>query len=111
MKAKEAKARIKIDKLLEESGWRFFDNEEGPANIQLEANVKITKKKIEDYGDNFEKVKNGFIDFLLLDDNGKPFIVLEAKSEDLDPLVEKEQARKYAQSQFVKYIILSNGMF
>lgn len=35
MKAKEAKARIKIDKLLEESGWRFFDNEEGPANIQL----------------------------------------------------------------------------
>lgn len=111
MKAKEAKARIKINKLLEESGWRFFDNEEGPANIQLEANVKITKKQIEDYGDNFEKVKNGFIDFLLLDDNGKPFIVLEAKSEDLDPLVGKEQARKYAQSQFVKYIILSNGMF
>ncbi len=109
MKAKEAKARIKINKLLEEAGWRFFDNEKGPANIQLEANVKITKKQIEDYGENFEKVKNGFIDFLLLDDNGKPFIVLEAKSEDLDPLVGKEQARKYAQSQFVKYVILSNG--
>ena len=109
MKAKEAKARIKINKLLEEAGWRFFDNEEGPANIQLEANVKISKKQIEDYGDNFEKAKNGFIDFLLLDDNGKPFIVLEAKSEDLDPLVGKEQARKYAQSQFVKYVILSNG--
>lgn len=109
MKAKEAKARIKINKLLEETGWRFFDNEDGPANIQLEANVKITKKQIEDYGDNFEKAKNGFIDFLLLDDKGKPFIVLEAKSEDLDPLVGKEQARKYAQSQFVKYVILSNG--
>lgn len=109
MKSKEARARIKINKLLEEAGWRFFDNEEGAANIQLEANVKITKKQIEDYGENFEKVKNGFIDFLLLDDNGKPFIVLEAKSEDLDPLVGKEQARKYAQSQFVKYVILSNG--
>ena len=109
MTAKEAKARIKINKLLEEAGWRFFDNEDGPANIQLEANVKITKKQIEDYGDNFEKAKNGFIDFLLLDDKGKPFIVLEAKSEDLDPLVGKEQARKYAQSQFVKYVILSNG--
>ncbi len=46
MKAKEAKARIKINKLLEEAGWRFFDNEEGSANIQLEANVKITKKKL-----------------------------------------------------------------
>lgn len=109
MKAKEAKARIKINKLLEEAGWRFFDSEDGPANIQLEANAKITKKQIDDCGENFEKVKNGFIDFLLLDGEGKPFIVLEAKSEDLDPLVGKEQARKYAQSQFVKYVILSNG--
>lgn len=109
MKSKEAKARIKINHLLEEAGWRFFDNEDGPANIQLEANVKITKKQINDCGDNFEKVKNGFVDFLLLDDNGKPFIVLEAKSEALDPLVGKEQARKYAKSQFVKYVILSNG--
>ena len=58
---------------------------------------------------NFEKVKNGFIDFLLLDEHGKPFIVLEAKSEDKDPLVGKEQARAYAKSNFVKYVILSNG--
>ncbi len=25
--SKEAKARIKINKLLEEAGWRFFDDE------------------------------------------------------------------------------------
>ena len=109
MRLKEAKARIKINKLLEAAGWRFFDDDDGPANIQLEANVKITKELINDYGENFEKVKNGFVDFLLLDEEGKPFIVLEAKSEDLDPLVGKEQARKYAESQFVKYVILSNG--
>lgn len=109
MKAKEAQARIKINKLLEEAGWRFFDSQDGPANIQLEANVKITKKAIGDCGENFEKVKNGFVDFLLLDENGKPFIVLEAKSEDKDPLVGKEQARNYAKAQFVKYVILSNG--
>ncbi len=109
MSAKEAKARIKINKMLEDAGWRFFDSEEGPANIQLEANVKLTKKQIDDCGENFEKIKNGFVDFLLLDENGKPFIVLEAKSEDLDPLMGKEQARNYAKSQFVKYVILSNG--
>ena len=109
MKAKEAKARIKINKLLEAAGWRFFDDENGPANIQLEANVKLTKKQIDEYGDNFEKAKNGFVDFLLLDEDCKPLIVLEAKSEDLDPLVGKEQAREYAKSQFVKYVILSNG--
>ena len=74
MKAKEAKARIKINKLLEAAGWRFFDTDEGPANIQLEANVKITKKQIDDCGENFEKVKNGFVDFLLLDETGSPLL-------------------------------------
>ena len=33
MSAKEAKARIKINKLLEAAGWRFFDDENGSANI------------------------------------------------------------------------------
>lgn len=33
--AKEAKARIKINKYLEEAGWRFEDSSEGKANIQL----------------------------------------------------------------------------
>lgn len=109
MSVKEAKARIKINKLLEEAGWRFFDDANGFANIQLETNVKISKKQYNDFGENFERVKNGFVDFLLLDNAGKPFIVLEAKSEDKDPLIGKEQAREYAKSQFVKYVILSNG--
>jgi type I restriction enzyme R subunit len=33
---KEAAARIKINKLLESAGWRFFAISDGPANIQLE---------------------------------------------------------------------------
>ena len=37
---KEATARIKINKLLEESGWRFFADKNGKQNIQLETNVK-----------------------------------------------------------------------
>lgn len=35
MAEKEAKARIKINKLLEESGWSFFDTEKGKATIKL----------------------------------------------------------------------------
>ena len=77
MKKKEASARIKINHLLEEAGWRFFDDENGPANIQLEPNVKMSKADLTGLGENFDKVKNGFVDFLLLDDKGKPFIVLE----------------------------------
>ena len=60
-------------------------------------------------GDDFEKTRNGFIDFLLLDSKGFPLVVLEAKSEEKQPLVGKEQARKYARSQNCRFIILSNG--
>jgi type I restriction enzyme R subunit len=109
MNPKEAKARIKINKLLEETGWRFFDNEFGPANIILENNVKLTQKLVDEFGENFEKTKNGYIDFLLLDDRGFALIVLEAKSEELNPLVGKEQARKYAKAQNCRFVILSNG--
>ncbi len=109
MKSKEAKSRIKINKLLEEAGWRFFDDASGSANILLENNVKLSQKKIDEFGEDFEKSQNGFIDFLLLDEKGFPALVLEAKSEDKNPLTGKEQARKYAKSQNCNFIILSNG--
>ncbi len=72
MAAKEAKARIKINKLLEEAGWRFFDDEEGRANIVLEPNVKITAAQIDELGQDFEKAARGFVDFLLLNEQGYP---------------------------------------
>jgi type I restriction enzyme R subunit len=106
---KEAKARIKINKFLEQSGWRFFDDEKGKANIVLENNVKITRKNLDEFGEDFEKTENGFTDFLLLDEKSFPFVIVEAKSEDKSPLDGKEQARKYAQSQNVRFVILSNG--
>jgi len=106
---KEAKARIRINKLLEEAGWRFFDTAEGRANIILETNVKITKQALNDLGEDFEKTKNGYVDFLLLDEQGFPLVVLEAKKEGKNPLDAKEQARKYARSLNVRFVILSNG--
>jgi type I restriction enzyme R subunit len=107
--AKEAKARIRINDLLTRAGWRFFDDQNGPANISLETNVKLKKKQLDELGEDFEGTANGFIDYLLLEPSGFPAAVLEAKSEKYDPLVGKEQARKYAQSQNVRFVILSNG--
>ena len=106
---KEAKARILINDLLQRSGWRFFDDDTGPANIALEALVKLKKKTLDDLGDDFEKTAKGFVDYLLLDERGFPVAVLEAKSGKHDPLIGKEQARKYARSQNVRFVILSNG--
>ena len=106
---KEATARIKINRQLESAGWRFFADGDNPANIQLEPRVKIKTHELDALGENFERVSNGYIDFLLLNDKGFPFIVLEAKAEDKSPLIGKEQARTYARSQNCRFIILSNG--
>ena len=105
----EATARIKINKLLEAAGWRFFADGNKPANICLETGVTIKASDLDSLGNDFEKTSPGFIDFLLLDAKGFPLIVLEAKSEDKNPLVGKEQARKYARSQNCRFVILSNG--
>ena len=105
----EATARIKINKLLEEAGWRFFAENGNPANILLEPGTTIRTSDLDALGNDFEKTEKGYIDFLLLDDKGRPYIVLEAKSEDKQPLVGKEQARKYARSQNCRFVLLSNG--
>jgi len=55
--SKEAKARIKINKLLEEAGWRFFDSKEGKANIVQENKTKLTQTELDEFGEDFEKRK------------------------------------------------------
>ena len=109
MSNKEATARIKINKLLEIADWRFFADGDAPANIRLEPSITLKTTDLDALGDNFEKSAKGFIDFLLLDAKGFPLLVLEAKAEDKNPLVGKEQARKYARSQNCRFVMLSNG--
>ena len=109
MPTKEAQARIKINKLLEAAGWRFFDDVHGRSNVVLEPNVKLTQPQVDALGNDFQTAGNGFVDFLLLDENGFPLVVLEAKAEGKNPLIGKEQARKYAKSQNCRFVILSNG--
>jgi len=109
MDGNEAQARIKINKLLDEAGWRFFDDDSGQANVLLEQNVKLTQTILNELGDDFEKTKNGFTDYSLLDRNGRVICVVEAKAENLNPLIGKEQARAYAYKQDARFVILSNG--
>lgn len=104
MAQKEAKARLKINMLLSDAGWRLLDDENGSANVDVENKVDI-----ENPGDDFENTRKGFVDYLLLDSNQKPIAVLEAKRESIAPLSAKEQARDYANSLHVRYVILSNG--
>lgn len=109
MPAKEAKARIKINKLLEEAGWRFFDTATGKANISLEHRTKKGKLTNDKLGNDLENAPDGFIDYLLLNEQNRPVALVEAKRESIDPLNAKEQTREYARGQNIRYIFLSNG--
>ncbi len=80
----EATARIKINKLLEESGWRFFDDENGKANIALENNVKITQELVDDLDGSIQKSTNGNLrdddklkndDLVFVRSNGNPNLI------------------------------------
>jgi type I restriction enzyme R subunit len=108
----EAQARITINKLLEEAGWRFLPDTQGRReNIVCEH--RITRRAFspnEDLGKDFEHSPNGFIDYLLLNADQRPVAVAEAKREGIDPLTGKEQARVYAESLGVSHIFLSNGL-
>ena len=94
--SKEAQARLRINKLLEESDWILFDTDTNRCNVKVEI-------KIEHEGN------RGFIDYVLLDSKGFPLVVVEAKNEDKDPLVGKEQSRTYAKSIQARFIILTNS--
>ena len=100
----EARARIKINNLLTDAGWRLIDSTTGKANVKLEAAMRM-----DEMGTDFERTPTGIADYVLLDGSLFPVCVLEAKSEDKDPLVGKEQARNYAKTQKARYILLSNG--
>lgn len=96
MSKKEAAARLKINKLLEEAGWRLVDGDDGRANVDVETRLNPDEyTNLHAAGEDFEYARGGFIDYLLLDENQKPIAVLEAKRESIPPLSAKEQARKY----------------
>ena len=99
----ESKSRIKINELLKKAGWNFN------SNIDLEDRVDFKKYSNDEIGDEFEKTKYGFIDYVLLDENKKPILIIEAKSKSKNPLSGKEQARKYAINKNIRFVILSNG--
>ncbi len=86
--SQETDARIIIDRLLREAGWEIEDK----AQVSTE-----------------EAAADGRADYLLKDSRSRPLAVLEAKRFSIDPYAAKDQARAYAQSLPVHFVLLSNG--
>lgn len=90
----EAQARLYINKSLTDSGWRLVDAKGEKANVLVEYKTESTDHR-----------QKGFADYILLDPDGFPLAVIEAKAPDKHPLVGKEQAREYAESQNIEETI------
>jgi len=108
----EAQARITINKMLEEAGWRFLPDGDGNReNVVLEHRLSgRTFPPSADLGKDFERAPEGFVDYVLLNTDGRAVAVVEAKRESIDPLTAKEQARAYAENLKASHIFLSNGL-
>lgn len=89
----EAQARQIIDTKLREAGWVFTGTDR---------NVLVESATISDG-------TVGRADYMLLNSKGHPLCIIEAKKPEINPLSAKEQARRYAESQNIRLVILSNG--
>ena len=108
----EAQARITINRMLEEVGWRFLPDAQGrKENVICEHRMsgKAYAPSV-NLGADFERAPDGFVDYVLLNTDGRAVAVVEAKREGIDPLTAKEQARAYAERLGVSHIFLSNGL-
>lgn len=85
----EADARIVINRRLEEAGWIL---EGSGKNVLTEQHSEA-----------------GFMDYLLLDRNGRNLALVEAKKDTIDPYSAKNQARGYADANKCRYVFLANS--
>ncbi len=104
MSLSEAQLRLKINGMLTNVGWRL----NGDRNDNVEVEYPVTVFNTDDDGNEIRTHKSA--DYVCFDKNNRPIIVIEAKREEKNPLVGKEQAREYAEALNVRYIYLSNGI-
>ncbi|MBI4182273.1 MAG: DEAD/DEAH box helicase family protein [Candidatus Aenigmarchaeota archaeon] len=109
-----ATRRTKVDVLLQEQGWNVRD----PRSVRVEIDTKQSDFRKRDYRTVAETLKNeeesAYADYLLLDANGDPLAVVEAKRSSKDPVLGQRQAEGYAEDikqQIGKdvFIFLTNG--
>ena len=89
MSGTEAYARVTIDALLEDAGWRVA---EGTSVLFEHALLDGTRA-----------------DYVLCDRAGRPMAALEAKHAGIDPVAAQDQGRHYAAKLEVPFAFLSNG--
>ena len=85
----EAFARVKIDDLLKDAGWKLTDG----SSVVFEQSLPDGTQA----------------DYVLCDRQGRPMAALDAKRSSTDPVTAQDQGRHYAEQLEVPFVFLSNG--
>ncbi len=112
-RTKETDARILIDDQLRAAGWNPADK----SQVLTEVKVTGSAYEVAESGSqatilstaSFEAGLLGRADYVLLDQRGRPLVVIEAKKQAIHPYVAKQQALPYAKQIGAPFIFLTNG--
>ena len=104
----EADARIVIDDMLRRAGW----DPANKADVLTEVPVVLVSVSEDNLSDTEASSENSGprrADYVLLDQQGRPLAVVEAKKKAIDPYTAKTYTLPYAEGLDAPFIFLSNG--
>lgn len=112
----EADARIVIDDLLRQAGWNPADKSQVLTEVFLRDSTWKVAESVAPYGtkpsnltQDGDEIPTGRVDYILIDQRGRPLAVVEAKRSAIEPYAAKQQALPYAKRVGSPFIFLTNG--
>ncbi len=112
---KETDARILIDDLLRQAGWDPSDKSMVLTEVMAtlpggaSAGAEVGGLSGASLTSGGTEARGGRADYVLLDRNGRPLAIIEAKRTAIEPYTAKHQALPYAKSLGAPFIFLTNG--
>jgi type I site-specific restriction endonuclease len=102
----ETNARILIDALLKSAGWAPADKTQVRTEVFVEPRVLSQESLVvqEEAPAVSQILHSGRCDYVLLDTNGRPIAIIEAKHGRIDPYTARQQALPYARTSCMLFL-------
>lgn len=109
---KETDARILIDDQLRAAGWSPADKSQVLTEVKVSGGHFVAEPGAQPTvfsTSDGDAIPTGRVDYVLLDQRGRPLAIIEAKKQAIQPYTAKQQALPYAKQIGAPFIFLTNG--